>query len=44
MRLLLDTNVVLDYLGINEGFGEDAENIIGKGGDKKSNQKTLERF
>lgn len=29
MRLLLDTNVVLDYFGVNEGFGEDAENIIG---------------
>lgn len=28
MKLLLDTNVVLDYLGVNEGFKEDAETII----------------
>ena len=28
MRLLLDTNVVLDYLGVNEGFKDDAETII----------------
>lgn len=28
MRLLLDTNVVLDYFGVNEGFSEDAETII----------------
>lgn len=28
MRLLLDTNVVLDYLSVNEGFQEEAEAII----------------
>jgi hypothetical protein len=25
MRVLLDTNIVLDYLGANQGFTEDAE-------------------
>ena len=28
MKLLLDTNVVLDYLGINDGFEDDAETLI----------------
>lgn len=28
MRLLLDTNVILDYMGVNEGFREDAETVI----------------
>ena len=28
MKLLLDTNVVLDYFGINDGFSLDAEKII----------------
>ena len=28
MKLLLDTNVVLDYFGVNEGFGEAAEEIF----------------
>lgn len=28
MKVLLDTNVVLDYLGANEGFTEDAENVF----------------
>ena len=28
MRLLLDTNIILDYLSVNEGFQEDAEAII----------------
>lgn len=28
MKLLLDTNVILDYLGVNEGFGDIAEAII----------------
>ena len=28
MKLLLDTNVVLDYLGVNEGFGEEAKAVI----------------
>ena len=29
MRVLLDTNIVLDYLGANHGFTEDAEKVIG---------------
>lgn len=28
MKLLLDTNVILDYLGVNDGFGNIAEDII----------------
>ena len=28
MKVLLDTNVVLDYLGANEGFSEDAEKVF----------------
>lgn len=28
MRLLLDTNVILDFLGINDGFSDDAEDVI----------------
>ncbi len=28
MKLLLDTNVILDYLGVNDGFQEDAESLI----------------
>ena len=28
MRLLLDTNIVLDYFGVNKGFEEDAETIF----------------
>ena len=28
MRVLLDTNIILDYLGANQGFTEDAEKIF----------------
>ena len=28
MKVLLDTNIVLDYLGANQGFTEDAEKIF----------------
>ena len=28
MRVLLDTNVVLDYLGANQGFTDDAEKVF----------------
>ena len=28
MRVLLDTNIVLDYLGANEGFTDDAEQVF----------------
>ena len=28
MRVLLDTNVVLDYLGANQGFTDDAERVF----------------
>ena len=28
MRVLLDTNIVLDYLGANQGFTEDAEKVF----------------
>lgn len=28
MRVLLDTNIVLDYLGANEGFTDDAEKVF----------------
>ena len=28
MRVLLDTNVVLDYLGTNQGFTDDAEKVF----------------
>ena len=28
MRVLLDTNVVLDYLGANKGFMDDAEGVF----------------
>ena len=28
MRVLLDTNIVLDYLGANQGFAEDAEGVF----------------
>ena len=28
MRVLLDTNIVLDYLGANQGFTEDAEQVF----------------
>ena len=28
MRVLLDTNIVLDYLGANKGFTEDAEKVF----------------
>lgn len=28
MKVLLDTNVVLDYLGANQGFTEDAEKVF----------------
>lgn len=28
MKVLLDTNVVLDYLGANEGFSDDAEKVF----------------
>jgi predicted nucleic acid-binding protein len=28
MRVLLDTNIILDYLGANKGFTEDSEKIF----------------
>lgn len=28
MRVLLDTNIVLDYLGANQGFTDDAEKVF----------------
>ena len=28
MKVLLDTNIVLDYLGANQGFTEDAESVF----------------
>lgn len=28
MRVLLDTNIVLDYLGANQGFMDDAEKVF----------------
>jgi len=28
MRVLLDTNIVLDYLGANQGYTEDAEKVF----------------
>ena len=28
MRVLLDTNIVLDYPGANQGFTEDAEKVF----------------
>lgn len=28
MKLLLDTNIILDYLGANEGFTDDAEKLF----------------
>ena len=28
MRVLLDTNIVLDYLGANQGFTDDAEKYL----------------
>ena len=28
MRVLLDTNIVLDYLGANQGFSDDAEKVF----------------
>ena len=28
MKVLLDTNVVLDYLGANQGFSEAAERVF----------------
>lgn len=28
MKVLLDTNIVLDYLGANQGFTEDAEKLF----------------
>lgn len=28
MKLLLDTNIVLDYLGVNIGFSEEAKDVI----------------
>ena len=28
MRLLLDTNIICDFLGVNKGFSEAAEKII----------------
>ena len=28
MKVLLDTNIVLDYLGVNQGFTEDAEKVF----------------
>ena len=35
MRVLLDTNIVLDYLGANQGFTEEAERVFaGQSGEK----------
>lgn len=28
MKVLLDTNVILDYLGANQGFTDDAEKVF----------------
>lgn len=28
MKVLLDTNIVLDYLGANQGFSDDAEKLF----------------
>jgi len=28
MRVLLDTNIVLDYLGANQGFTDEAEKVF----------------
>ena len=31
MRVLLDTNIVLDYLGANQGFTEDSDKVFDLG-------------
>ena len=31
MRVLLDSNIVLDYLGANEGFTDEAEEVLSMG-------------
>ena len=36
MRILLDTNIALDYLGANTGFEEEAERIFSLALDKKA--------
>ena len=35
MRLLIDTNVVLDYLGVNVGYADMAEKIFNLSIEKK---------
>ena len=35
MKVLLDTNIVLDYLGANKGFTEDAEKVFDVAAKKK---------
>lgn len=35
MRVLLDTNIVLDYLGANQGFTEDADKVFDLASERK---------
>ena len=35
MKVLLDTNIVLDYLGANQGFTEDAEKVFELASERK---------
>lgn len=35
MRVLLDTNIVLDYLGANEGFTKDAKRVFALAAERK---------
>ncbi|MDO4806243.1 MAG: PIN domain-containing protein [Coriobacteriales bacterium] len=41
MRVLLDTNVVLDYLGANKGFTEEAERVFDLASRRKDIKLTL---
>ena len=36
MKLLIDTNVILDYLGVNIGFANDAEKVFNLSIEKKA--------
>ena len=38
MRVLLDTNIVLDYLGANQGFTDDAEGVFDLASERKDIQ------
>ena len=38
MRVLLDTNIVLDYLGANQGFTDDAEQVFDLASERKDIQ------